>query len=56
MANLLGAEHFVWASDFPHEDAEYGSVKELKEHIGGLPESAQNKILGENAVKVYNLG
>lgn len=55
MVKLLGAEHFVWASDFPHEDAEYGPVEELKEHIGSLSDSAQNKILGENAVKVYDL-
>jgi predicted TIM-barrel fold metal-dependent hydrolase len=55
MVDLLGEDRFVWASDFPHIDAEYGPVEELKEQIGGLSESAQRKILGENAVKVYNL-
>ena len=55
MVELLGEDRFVWASDFPHIDAEYGPVEELKEQIGGLSESAQRKILGENAVKVYNL-
>ncbi len=55
MVELLGEDHFVWASDFPHIDAEYGPVEELKEQIGGLSESAQRKILGENAIEIYNL-
>jgi len=39
----------------PHIDAEYGVVAELKENIVRLPESAQRKILGENAAKIYCL-
>ncbi len=56
MVELLGEDHFVWASDFPHIDAEYGPVEELKEQLGGLSERARRKILGDNAVKIYNLG
>ena len=52
---LLGEDRFVWASDFPHIDAEYGPVAELKENIKSLPESAQRKMLGENAARIYNL-
>jgi uncharacterized protein len=55
MVELLGEDHFVWASDFPHIDAEYGVVAELKENIARLPESAQRKILGENAARIYCL-
>jgi predicted TIM-barrel fold metal-dependent hydrolase len=55
MVELLGEDKFVWASDFPHIDAEYGVVEELREHIACLPESAQRKILGENAAKIYGL-
>ena len=55
MVELLGEDRFVWASDFPHLDAEYGVLAELKENIRGLSESAQRKILGENSVKIYNL-
>ena len=36
-------------------DAEYGVVAELKENIARLPEDAQRKLLGENAVEVYRL-
>jgi DNA-binding transcriptional MocR family regulator len=55
MVELLGEDKLVWASDFPHIDAEYGVVAELMEHIARLPESAQRKILGENAAKIYCL-
>jgi predicted TIM-barrel fold metal-dependent hydrolase len=55
MVELLGEDKFVWASDFPHIDAEYGVVAELKENIARLPESAQRKILGENAARIYCL-
>jgi predicted TIM-barrel fold metal-dependent hydrolase len=55
MVELLGEDKFVWASDFPHIDAEYGVVEELREHIARLPESAQRKLLGENAAKIYCL-
>ena len=30
---LVGADRFIWASDFPHSDAKYpGVVDELREH------------------------
>ena len=55
MVELLGEDRFIWASDFPHVDAEYGVVAELKENIERMPESAQRKLLGENAIEVYGL-
>lgn len=55
MVKLLGEDKFVWASDFPHSDAEYGAVEELKKNIEGLSDTAQRKILGENAAMIYNL-
>lgn len=55
MVELLGEDRFVWASDFPHIDADMGTVKELREHIGGMSETAQRKILGENAARLYSL-
>jgi predicted TIM-barrel fold metal-dependent hydrolase len=55
-AELLGTDRVLWASDFPHPDAKYpGVVAELRATIGGLPEDAQGRILGENAVAAYNL-
>ena len=55
MAQLLGEDKLLWASDFPHIDAHYGPVRELRENINTLSEDAQRKILGENASRVYGL-
>ena len=52
---LVGDDSFVWASDFPHMDAEFGALRELKEHMTGLPEISRRKILGENAARIYQL-
>jgi predicted TIM-barrel fold metal-dependent hydrolase len=51
----LGADYFVWASDYPHLDASFEVLRNLREHIGGLGAEAQRKILGENAVRFYGL-
>jgi len=51
----IGADYFVWASDYPHVDASFGVVHEMKERLAPLPEAAQRKVLGENAVRFYNL-
>jgi predicted TIM-barrel fold metal-dependent hydrolase len=36
-------------------DADFGVVKELKERIAPLPEADQRKVLGENAIRFYEL-
>lgn len=51
----IGAQYFVWASDYPHVDASFGVVKEMKERLAPLSEEAQRQVLGENAVRFYNL-
>lgn len=51
----MGADYFVWASDYPHIDASFGVVKEMKERIAPLPPDAQRKVLGENALRFYGL-
>jgi predicted TIM-barrel fold metal-dependent hydrolase len=54
--DVLGADNFIWASDYPHFDCTFpGAVKELKEHMEGLSEEAKRKVLGENAEKLYAL-
>ena len=32
-----------------------GVVQEIRENVAKLPEAAQRQILGENAIKLYNL-
>ena len=51
----MGADYFVWASDYPHIDASFGVVKEMKERLAPLPVADQRKVLGENAVRFYGL-
>jgi predicted TIM-barrel fold metal-dependent hydrolase len=55
VVNHLGADYFIWASDYPHIDASFGVVKEMKERVASLPLADQRKVLGENAVRFYNL-
>ena len=51
----MGADYFVWASDYPHIDASFAVVKEMKERLAPLPLAAQHKVLGENALRFYQL-
>ena len=55
VAQHLGEDYVIWASDYPHLDASFNVVGQIREKIAGLPESAQRKILGENAVRFYDL-
>jgi len=52
----IGADYFIWASDYPHIDASFGVVAELKERLAPLPEADRRKVLGENAIRFYGLG
>ncbi len=51
----LGDDYVIWASDYPHLDASFNVVGEIRERIAGLPESSQRKVLGENALRFYGL-
>ncbi|HZV97173.1 MAG TPA: amidohydrolase family protein [Candidatus Nitrosocosmicus sp.] len=55
MVEHLGADYFIWASDYPHIDASFGVVRELKERLAPLSEEARRKVLGENAQRFYRL-
>ncbi len=51
---LVGEDCVVWASDYPHFDAMFpGAVAELREQP--LPERVMQKVLGENALRLYGL-
>jgi predicted TIM-barrel fold metal-dependent hydrolase len=55
MVEHLGADYFIWASDYPHIDASMGVVRELQERLAPLPEDARRKVLGQNAQRFYGL-
>lgn len=55
VVNHIGADYFVWASDYPHIDSSLGVAQEIRERLASLPVASQRKVLGENAVRFYNL-
>ena len=53
---ILGADKFMWAFDFPHSDSILNPVRELEENLAGLSEEDRLKVFGQNAVELYKLG
>jgi predicted TIM-barrel fold metal-dependent hydrolase len=51
----LGADYVVWASDYPHLDASFNVVGQLRERLARLPAASQRKVLGANALRFYGL-
>jgi predicted TIM-barrel fold metal-dependent hydrolase len=56
LADFAGEHTFIWASDFPHNDAKYpGVVDELLEHSEGMTATARAGLVGTNALKLYGI-
>jgi uncharacterized protein len=54
LVKLVGADSIIWGTDYPHFDCNWtGSVERLRRT--GLSETDTNKILGETAVRFFNL-
>jgi predicted TIM-barrel fold metal-dependent hydrolase len=54
LVELLGDDHIVWGTDYPHFDCNWtGSAKRLAG--GSLAADSINKILGLNAMRFFNL-
>src|SRR5580704_10048741 len=53
MIDLVGADKFFWASDFPHPDHAGNYIEELEEMAEKLAPEARKKLLGTNVMKVY---
>ena len=52
----IGPESLIWASDYPHWDADFpGCTAEAKEMAGALGEDVAAAVLGGNAARLYNL-
>ena len=52
----LGASHVVWASDFPHPDAEFpGAVSEFCEHAGPLDPADLDTLFWTTPLRFYGL-
>jgi predicted TIM-barrel fold metal-dependent hydrolase len=56
LAETIGVDRIIWASDYPHADAPYpGAPRRLLENLSGLSIEAQSLIAGQNAVVAYKL-
>jgi predicted TIM-barrel fold metal-dependent hydrolase len=55
IVDFVGADKFFWASDFPHLDHPGNYMDELRELVEPMSASTRQKVLGENAAKVYGL-
>ena len=56
LAPIVGADRSVWASDFPHSDAQYpGVVDELRESSEGMDPHARDLLFGANALAMYDM-
>ena len=56
MAQIIGADKIMWASDYPHSEGHVETLSLVRERVKPLPTEDQQKILGENALKLYKLG
>jgi uncharacterized protein len=53
----LGADSVVFASDYPHWDADFpGTVEEMRQTASKLGEENCAKVMGDNALRLYGLG
>jgi predicted TIM-barrel fold metal-dependent hydrolase len=56
LAEFVGAENLIWASDFPHSDAKYpGVVEELREHTEAMAPGPRAALVGGNARRLYGI-
>lgn len=54
--NLIGEDHVMFETDFPHPTCIYPNVQEtIEDSIGSMGESVQRKVLWENASRVYGI-
>jgi predicted TIM-barrel fold metal-dependent hydrolase len=55
LAELLGADRFFWASDFPHPDHTGNYLEELERLVNRLPDRARPRLLGANVREAYGV-
>ncbi len=53
----LGVEDcIVWGSDYPHFDCTFpGVLQEVHQSVAALSKRAQQKIIGKNAARLYQM-
>lgn len=51
----VGAECFMWATDYPHPDHPHTWVDDLTRYAQALSDKARPKVLGDNVRRIYRL-
>jgi len=51
----VGSDRFLWATDYPHSDHGADYMHELDELAAKLPGEARQRLVGENAARLYRL-
>ncbi|MBX9608777.1 MAG: amidohydrolase [Gammaproteobacteria bacterium] len=51
----VGAECFVWATDYPHPDHPHTWVDDLSRYVASLAPATRAKVLGDNVRRLYRL-
>lgn len=51
----VGADCFMWATDYPHPDHPHTWVDDLTRYANVLSEDARRKVLGDNVRRIYKL-
>jgi predicted TIM-barrel fold metal-dependent hydrolase len=52
----VGADCFLWATDYPHPDHPGTWVPSLERLVAPLSEETRAKLLGRNVARIYGLG
>lgn len=47
--DLVGEDHLLWGSDFPHIDSTLDAPKLIRGSVGDLPADRRRRVLGDNA-------
>ncbi len=51
----VGAENFMWATDYPHPDHPHTWVHDLERYVEPLSAETRAKVLGDNVRRIYRL-
>jgi predicted TIM-barrel fold metal-dependent hydrolase len=51
----VGADCFMWATDYPHPDHPHTWVPDLENLVSGLSPETRRKVLGDNVRRVYGI-
>ncbi len=51
-----GQDNLMWSNDYPHPNMTFPYSREnVLHHIGNLPKDVQNKLIRDNAIRLYDL-